>query len=1736
MTPAAAVEPPDGVPGGLQLVKEDLQFILKQIKVAEADPGGKPQIGPGETQVVSPLAGTGLRTVTGVHNNLLEGQEYYGAADQPFPRRLSKSFGVADPTCTGPVPGPTTSYSQNSGIVCDAEPRTVSNLIVDQTTANPAAVAAATRQGTEADLIDVDDNPATAPNGLFIPNTATDAGLSARSNAWFTFFGQFFDHGLDLVTKGGGTVIVPLQPDDSLYRDPAGPDLILGTADDIHTNFMVLTRATNLPGPDGVLGTADDIREHTNTTTPFVDQNQTYTSHPSHQVFLREYAMVGGVPVATGNLLDAPDSVGGGLARWIDVKEQSQNLLGVTLQDTDIFNVPLVQTDLYGKFTPDTDGSAVLMGGGTGHAFLDDIAHHAVPDTHDADHNPATPGVQKVEDTDTDMGDDNNPATYDDETLDAHYVTGDGRGNENIGLTAVHHVFHSEHNRVVEQVKTLVDEQTDDVAFQDEWKLAAGPGGWNGERLFQAARLVTEMQYQHLVFEEFARKISPAIEVLPRNESGYNPTIDPAIVAEFAHVVYRFGHSMLTEDVRRTMPDGTANDLTLFDAFLNPMAFTDGGNMTADEGAGAIVRGNIREVANEIDEFVTDALRNRLVGLPLDLPTLNMARARDTGVPGLNEARRQFFNESQNSTVEPYTSWNDFRAALRNSESLVNFVAAYGTHPALESADTVVDKRAAADLLVNGGVDAPADRVAFMEGSGAWESTASVGLEEVDFWVGGLAERAGVFGSMLGSTFNYIFQSQLEALQFGDRFYYLSRLNGTNLLGQLENNSFSALISRNTDASYLPADVFATPDCVIDLSQVGPNDPLPSVAACGDGARLEREPNGNVRFFGTQHSWMIGSQVADRLQTDEGDDTIQGTGGNDRIEGGDGNDGLFGGDGDDYISDIHGDDVIKAGAGSDRINAGPGLDLLFGASGKDFISHGTDATESFAGIHDDFILGGTGNDVIAGNLGDDWMEGRGGTDLQQGDNANTLQNDPAGGDDVMIDQTGNDDYDAEGGDDIMVSTAGANRNHGMLGFDWVTNARSSLAADDDMTLIGDTPLPGKPFADRFDLVEGLSGWDKDDILRGDNRSNGVDGELAFTGHELTDLAKIAGLDQVLGADVTQFGGGNILLGGLGSDLIQGRGGDDVIDGDAWLNVKLDVNGQSYTSLTQLQSAIFAGTVSPRDITIVREVINAAEPASGLDTAVYSGNFLEYTITPGLSRTEMVISHVAGLATDGTDTVRNIEYLQFADQTIPVFGIGENQPPSGTITISDTTPAENQTLTVTENVTDPDGIVGDKALVWQFESVPGTWTQFAFGASSGALSDAVVGKPIRVEVNFTDGLGKIEVLASQPTAKVVNVNDAPTGDPLVTPAAATEGEPFTADASGIADEDGLGEFGYRWQQSAVGGGGTYTTIGGATADTYTPGAAQVNRRIRVVVTYTDGFGTPEQVASDPTGIVGDSYTGTAGANSWTGTAGPDKANGLAGADSLNGQAGNDQLTGGAGNDTVNGGADDDVFLVGPSHGIDTINGGSGNDRVEATAASTAIGVSSFSGVETFSSGGFASVTINGTGGADTFDFTDVVLDGIAGINGLGGADTLTGSSGDDTINGGAGSNTVSGGSGNDTLSANGGVDSFRGGAGDDTITAGAGLDSYLFGEVGGLFGNDTVVGFDANPSNGQEFLTLTGLGVTGANFGGRVTVAYSSATGTTVTIVNGVGDTLGTITLPGVGATPANSITSADFIL
>src|SRR5262249_41826690 len=254
-----------------------------------------------------------------------------------------------------------------------------------------------------------------------------------------------------------------------------------------------------------------------------------------------------------------------------------------------------------------------------------------------------------------------------------------------------------------------------------------------------------EMQYQHLVFEEFARKLVPTINAFQPDGINFQSDLNPAITAEFAHQTYRLGHSMLTETISRINGDGTTSDIPLLDGFLNPLPFNDGGPagpLTAAQAAGAIWQGGTRQVGHEIDEFVTEAVRNRLLGLPLDLAVLNLSRGRSEGIPGLNAVRRQLFLRSGDSSLTPYSDWFDFSFALRHAESLVNFIAAYGVHPTLAAAATLVEKRAAAEALAND--------PGFMFGPAA-----DTGVETIDLWIGGLAEKIAPFGSMLGPTLTY---------------------------------------------------------------------------------------------------------------------------------------------------------------------------------------------------------------------------------------------------------------------------------------------------------------------------------------------------------------------------------------------------------------------------------------------------------------------------------------------------------------------------------------------------------------------------------------------------------------------------------------------------------------------------------------------------------------------------------------------------------------------------------------------------------------------------------------------------------------------------------------------------------------------------------------------------------------------------------------------------------------------
>ena len=84
----------------VQYIKSDLEFILAQIKIAEAHAAGQPLYGPGGLIPTYNLA-WGLRTVDGSNNHLLPGQEKWGAAGNQFPELVDATF---DPAQNIPPP------------------------------------------------------------------------------------------------------------------------------------------------------------------------------------------------------------------------------------------------------------------------------------------------------------------------------------------------------------------------------------------------------------------------------------------------------------------------------------------------------------------------------------------------------------------------------------------------------------------------------------------------------------------------------------------------------------------------------------------------------------------------------------------------------------------------------------------------------------------------------------------------------------------------------------------------------------------------------------------------------------------------------------------------------------------------------------------------------------------------------------------------------------------------------------------------------------------------------------------------------------------------------------------------------------------------------------------------------------------------------------------------------------------------------------------------------------------------------------------------------------------------------------------------------------------------------------------------------------------------------------------------------------------------------------------------
>ena len=393
-----------------------------------------------------------------------------------------------------------------------------------------------------------------------------------------------------------------------------------------------------------------------------------------------------------------------------------------------------------------------------------------------------------------------------------------------------------------------------------------------------------------------------------------------------------------------------------------------------------------------------------------------------------------------------------------------------------------------------------------------------------------------------------------------------------------------------------------------------------------------------------------------------------------------------------------------------------------GGDGQDFINGGANDNETFAGEGNDFVQAGDGADAVFGDGGDDWIQGGSGQDLLHGDHGAPFFDDPAQtkpGNDIFVGQVGENDYDAEGGDDIMAANAAIDRYAGAAGFDWAIHQYDTVAADDDMkinnNLVG-RPAPVVVNRDRWQEVEANSGSAFDDVIRGDDAVPSTVGGAGFSGCDVLDqtgINRIAGLGAILPAPTTPlaaggrtlrrwgpapstgpvWGDGNILLGGLGSDTLEGRGGNDVIDGDRYLKVRISVRTNPDDPATEIGTTdLMEHTVpggqppdpgrpmsppaSSTPATWWRSGKSsrppAAQTAGNIDTAVFSGPQANYTVTTTggdgtLGSAGSTTTVTDNVGADGTDTLRNIEQLAFSDTVVtnaPAIGVGNRRQRPG----------------------------------------------------------------------------------------------------------------------------------------------------------------------------------------------------------------------------------------------------------------------------------------------------------------------------------------------------------------------------------------------------------------------------------------------------------------------------------------
>ncbi len=613
-------------------------------------------------------------------------------------------------------------------------------------------------------------------------------------------------------------------------------------------------------------------------------------------------------------------------------------------------------------------------------------------------------------------------------------------------------------------------------------------------------------------------------------------------------------------------------------------------------------------------------------------------------------------------------------------------------------------------------------------------------------------------------------------------------------------------------------------------------------------------------------------------------DTLGGLGGNDVLHGAGGNDTLDGGSGADTLNGGDGDDVLIGGLGADVLDGGAGVDTAdySGAGGAVVVNLQTGVASGAAGddtlTNIEVVLGSAYNDDLTGNAADNIIRGNNGVDVIRGGAGNDqlFAGDPGileiiksrltdngtranaiSLDDYFVTTTRLDVIDSG----VPHATVVATGHGGFENYAFTATAGAAVQIDIDLASFDSTiriyDASGNELASNDDASP-QDGARTDSGLVFNAPADGVyyvrvgSWVSSPTGGGFIDEPPPAGSTYTLHVSVpghqtapvqtpgsTLHGdeGNDILNGGSGVDTLNGGAGDDTING----------GGEN-------------------------DVIDGGD---GTDTAVYSGIRAAYTIT-----TTNGVTTISGL--EGTDTLRNVERIQFQDQVVV---LQTTQPDTGV------------TLT---------GTAGGETL---------TGTNFADTISGLGGDDVLVGLGGNDTLSGGEGADRIEGGAGADT-----INGGAGDDILI----------GGADNDSIDGGDGSDIAVYAGARSAY----TITTTDGVTTITGAEGVDTLRNVERVQ--FADQIVT---VGAPATGVTlngtsaGDTLTGTNFADVINGNDGDDVIQGLDGDDRLSGGPGADRIDGGAGIDTlVLPSANDRYYFVQTTYGWEVYDANSEPDRI------------------------------------------------------------------------------------------------------------------------------------------------------------------------------------------------------------